>query len=384
MLEQDPAGSVRDRRAAGRSRQQGGATASTKTAVTGDDVTRLEGWIDPLESELPPLRRSSSPADRRAGASLHVARTVCRRAERDVVSSRHRARRARDPRVHEPPVRSAVRHGARREPPRRCARTRVVSHDRSDGSRLRALRTARARALRELSRWPRASCPAAMRPHIAAIYAFARTADDYADEPGIANQRAPAPARRLGPGSSPRRGQTVNSVHRRDSRIHGRAPRSTRVRGARADDSRVPPAGDALRGPAERVSAGCDDDALRHMGRACSTIAVAQPILSAASCCGLRGYDDSRLDAQSDAVCTALQLANFWQDLGATGPSAASTFRATIGSAGAREEDLTAGQDDAGVAQRDGRDGAAHARSSSPQAAASATASAAGSAGNCG
>ncbi len=33
--------------------------------------------------------------------------------------------------------------------------------------------------------------PAAMRPHIAAIYAFARTADDYADEPGI------APAERL-------------------------------------------------------------------------------------------------------------------------------------------------------------------------------------------
>ncbi len=28
--------------------------------------------------------------------------------------------------------------------------------------------------------------PAAMRPHVAAIYAFARTADDYADEPGIA------------------------------------------------------------------------------------------------------------------------------------------------------------------------------------------------------
>ena len=40
--------------------------------------------------------------------------------------------------------------------------------------------------------------PAAMRPHIAAIYAFARTADDYADEPGIATRRAPAPARRLG------------------------------------------------------------------------------------------------------------------------------------------------------------------------------------------
>ena len=27
------------------------------------------------------------------------------------------------------------------------------------------------------------------------------------------------------------------------------------------------------------------------------------------------GYDNPRLDEQSDAVCTALQLANFWQDL---------------------------------------------------------------------
>src|SRR5204863_6623633 len=27
------------------------------------------------------------------------------------------------------------------------------------------------------------------------------------------------------------------------------------------------------------------------------------------------GYEDAALDAASDAVCTALQLANFWQDL---------------------------------------------------------------------
>ena len=26
------------------------------------------------------------------------------------------------------------------------------------------------------------------------------------------------------------------------------------------------------------------------------------------------GYDDPALDGQSDAVCTALQLTNFWQD----------------------------------------------------------------------
>ena len=29
----------------------------------------------------------------------------------------------------------------------------------------------------------------------------------------------------------------------------------------------------------------------------------------------LSGYDDDELDRASDAVCTALQLTNFWQDL---------------------------------------------------------------------
>ncbi len=53
-----------------------------KAAVSADDVTRLEGWIDALESELPPLRRFILAGGSPAGASLHVARTVCRRAER--------------------------------------------------------------------------------------------------------------------------------------------------------------------------------------------------------------------------------------------------------------------------------------------------------------
>ena len=30
----------------------------------------------------------------------------------------------------------------------------------------------------------------------------------------------------------------------------------------------------------------------------------------------LFGYDDDRLDRWSDAICTALQLTNFWQDFG--------------------------------------------------------------------
>ena len=57
----------------------------TKVNVSSDEIVRLEGWIDLLESELPALRRFILPGGSPAGASLHVARTVCRRAERAVV-----------------------------------------------------------------------------------------------------------------------------------------------------------------------------------------------------------------------------------------------------------------------------------------------------------
>jgi cob(I)alamin adenosyltransferase len=57
-----------------------------KATVTDADITRLEGWIDQLESELQPLRRFILAGGCTAGAALHVARTVCRRAERSVVS----------------------------------------------------------------------------------------------------------------------------------------------------------------------------------------------------------------------------------------------------------------------------------------------------------
>jgi cob(I)alamin adenosyltransferase len=58
----------------------------TKVAVTDADVARLEGWIDRLEAELPPLRKFILPGGSRAGALLHFSRTVCRRAERAIVS----------------------------------------------------------------------------------------------------------------------------------------------------------------------------------------------------------------------------------------------------------------------------------------------------------
>ena len=57
-----------------------------KASLADADVERLEALIDRLESELPPLRRFILAGGSPAGAALHVARTVCRRAERKIVS----------------------------------------------------------------------------------------------------------------------------------------------------------------------------------------------------------------------------------------------------------------------------------------------------------
>lgn len=50
------------------------------------DTAWLEQWIDGMERELPPLRNFVLPSGVRAAALAHQARTVCRRAERKVVS----------------------------------------------------------------------------------------------------------------------------------------------------------------------------------------------------------------------------------------------------------------------------------------------------------
>lgn len=155
--------------------------------------------------------------------------------------------------------------------------------------------------------------PPAMRPHVAAIYAFARVADDFADEPG----REPGERLRL-----------LNAWERR------------------LDDAGRGSAGDAL--PPEPP--GIDTDgaaqvftALHDTIRRCDLpVQLLRDLLSAfrqdvtvtryadwdgvldycrrsAHPVGrlvlrIAGYRDSRLDAASDALCTALQLTNFWQD----------------------------------------------------------------------
>jgi cob(I)alamin adenosyltransferase len=57
-----------------------------KAALTDADVVRLEQAIDHFESELPPLREFILAGGSPAGAALHVARAVCRRAERQMVA----------------------------------------------------------------------------------------------------------------------------------------------------------------------------------------------------------------------------------------------------------------------------------------------------------
>ena len=147
-------------------------------------------------------------------------------------------------------------------------------------------------------------CPPALRPPIVAIYHFARTADDIADE-GTATPDA-------------RRADLA--AYRADlaAVAAGRAPSSrwTRVFTplARAIEShRLPvPLLDALL-DAFMQDAGNP----RYADRAqlvdyCRRSAdpVGRLLLH------LHGIDDAVSLAQSDAICTALQLANFWQDLG--------------------------------------------------------------------
>ncbi|HVP31299.1 MAG TPA: cob(I)yrinic acid a,c-diamide adenosyltransferase [Myxococcota bacterium] len=59
-----------------------------------DEVEELERSIDRYEHELEPLRRFILPGGTPCAAAFHVARTVCRRAERRVVTLHHEERLA--------------------------------------------------------------------------------------------------------------------------------------------------------------------------------------------------------------------------------------------------------------------------------------------------
>ena len=57
-----------------------------KAILSDEDVGRLERLIDEHELSLPPLTKFLLPGGSPPGAALHVARTICRRAERRIVA----------------------------------------------------------------------------------------------------------------------------------------------------------------------------------------------------------------------------------------------------------------------------------------------------------
>ncbi len=67
------------------------AAKTTVPRISGDDIASLEKQIDEIEGELSPLRAFILPGGSKTAALLHNARTVCRRAERCVVSLKRKS-----------------------------------------------------------------------------------------------------------------------------------------------------------------------------------------------------------------------------------------------------------------------------------------------------
>jgi phytoene synthase len=149
--------------------------------------------------------------------------------------------------------------------------------------------------------------PSAMRPHIAVVYAFARVADDFADEgtePADERQRRLADWRR---------------------RLHLAAAAPVAVHGGSRDDLIFDALGHSIRSLDLPVV--LFDDLLSAFGQDTMTTRYASwsDVLDycrrSANPVGrlvlrIAGYRDAALDESSDALCTALQLTNFWQDFG--------------------------------------------------------------------
>lgn len=61
------------------------ATYNTLPQIGDNDISETEQWIDNMEKQLPKLKNFVIPGGSLTSAQAHVARTVCRRAERETV-----------------------------------------------------------------------------------------------------------------------------------------------------------------------------------------------------------------------------------------------------------------------------------------------------------
>ena len=154
-------------------------------------------------------------------------------------------------------------------------------------------------ARRHYENFPVASIllPAGMRPHIAAIYAFARAADDFADEGDRTADERLAP---LTPNPQP---PTPNPQSDPIFLALGHSIRSCSLPVSLFEDL---------------LSAFRQDVVTRRYGTWAEVMDYCRRSANPVGRLVLRvaGHADARLDRASDAVCTALQLTNFWQDLG--------------------------------------------------------------------
>jgi squalene synthase HpnC len=176
--------------------------------------------------------------------------------------------------------------------------------------------------------------PKPMRAPIAAVYAFARRADDFADEPGYRDE------------------ERLRLLDEWRARLHECVSRQPA--GSSPDDLAFAALGDTIRSHRLPVTLFEDllsafrqdvtvkryrtwDDVLDYCARSANP--VGRIVLR------IGGYDNAALDRASDALCTALQLTNFWQDFGRDWRNGRLYVPlADRDRAGARDEDLDAGR----------------------------------------
>ena len=88
--------------------RKGQGPGGARLTVTDKQVAWLESEIDRLNAELAPLHSFVLPGGSAAAAYLHLARTVCRRAERLIAELKDRPDESvivRSPQIRQPPLR---------------------------------------------------------------------------------------------------------------------------------------------------------------------------------------------------------------------------------------------------------------------------------------